>query len=38
MSEPAPKMHFDVESRRIGAHGSLARCKNAEGLNCCTRM
>lgn len=30
MSEPAPKMSFHVESRRLDAHGSLARCKNAE--------
>lgn len=30
MSEPAPKMSFQVEARRVGAHGSLARCKNAE--------
>lgn len=30
MSEPAPKMSFHVESRRVDAHGSLARCKNAE--------
>jgi uncharacterized OsmC-like protein len=25
-----PKMTFHVEARRIDAHGSLARCKNAE--------
>jgi len=30
MNEPAAKMHFHVESRRIDAHRSLARCKNAE--------
>ena len=30
MTEPAPKMSFHVESRRLDAHGSLARCKNAE--------
>ena len=30
MNEPAPKMSFHVEARRIDAHGSLARCKNAE--------
>lgn len=30
MSEPTPKMSFHVESRRVDAHGSLARCKNAE--------
>jgi uncharacterized OsmC-like protein len=30
MNEPAPKMSFHVESRRVDAHGSLARCKNAE--------
>jgi uncharacterized OsmC-like protein len=26
----APKMHFHVETVRIDAHGSLARCKQAE--------
>jgi uncharacterized OsmC-like protein len=30
MTEPIPKMSFHVEARRIDAHGSLARCKNAE--------
>jgi len=30
MNEPAQKMNFHVESRRVDAHGSLARCKNAE--------
>jgi uncharacterized OsmC-like protein len=30
MNEPAPKMSFHVESRRVDAHGSLARCKSAE--------
>ena len=30
MNEPVPKMHFHVESRRVDAHGSLARCKDAE--------
>ena len=30
MNDPAPKMTFHVESRRVDAHGSLARCKNAE--------
>jgi uncharacterized OsmC-like protein len=30
MNEPAPKMSFHVEARRLDAHGSLARCKNAE--------
>lgn len=30
MNEPAPKMRFHVEARRVDAHGSLARCKNAE--------
>jgi uncharacterized OsmC-like protein len=30
MNAPAPKLHFHVESRRVDAHGSLARCKNAE--------
>jgi uncharacterized OsmC-like protein len=28
MSEP--KMRFNVETRRLDAHGSLARCKAAE--------
>jgi uncharacterized OsmC-like protein len=26
----SPKMTFHVESRRIGVHGSVSRCKNAE--------
>lgn len=30
MREPPPKLSFHVESRRIDAHGSLARCKRAE--------
>ena len=30
MNQPAPKMSFHVEARRVDAHGSLARCKNAE--------
>lgn len=30
MTEPALKMSFHVEARRVDAHGSLARCKNAE--------
>ena len=30
MSEPAPKMSFHVEARRVDAHGSIARCKHAE--------
>jgi len=30
MSAPTAKMEFHVESRRIDAHGSLARCKDAE--------
>jgi len=30
MNVPAPQLHFHVESRRVDAHGSLARCKNAE--------
>ena len=30
MSELAQKMRFYVEARRVDAHGSLARCKNAE--------
>jgi len=29
MNEPAPKMSFHVEARRVDAHGSLAHCKNA---------
>jgi len=29
MPEPAPKMAFHVESRRVDSHGSLSRCKNA---------
>jgi len=30
MAAISPKMTFHVESRRVDAHGSLARCKNAE--------
>ncbi len=31
MSPTAPtKMTFHVETRRVDAHGSLARCKSAE--------
>jgi uncharacterized OsmC-like protein len=30
MTESTPKMSFHVEARRVDAHGSLARCKNAE--------
>lgn len=30
MNTPAPKMTFHVETHRVDAHGSLARCKNAE--------
>src|SRR5450759_3139634 len=30
MSEPGKKMLFHVESVRIDAHGSVARCKGAE--------
>ncbi len=30
MTESNPKMSFHVESRRVDAHGSLSRCKNAE--------
>jgi len=30
MTAPTPKMRFHVESRRIDAHGSLSRCKNAD--------
>ena len=30
MNEPAQKMRFHVEAWRVDAHGSLARCKNAE--------
>jgi len=30
MSEPKAKMQFEVEAVRIDAHGSLARCKDAE--------
>lgn len=30
MSEPQPKLTFDVTSRRVDAHGSLATCKSAE--------
>jgi len=30
MNQPAAKMRFHVEARRVDAHGSLARCKNAE--------
>jgi hypothetical protein len=37
MSGPTAKMRFDAESRHLDAQRSLARCKNAEGLSCCTR-
>ncbi|MEX2528689.1 MAG: OsmC family protein [Gemmatimonadota bacterium] len=30
MSESPPKLTFDVTSRRIDAHGSVATCKSAE--------
>lgn len=30
MSNPLPKMTFHVESRRVDAHASIARCKNAQ--------
>ena len=30
MSAPTAKMEFHVQSRRIDAHGSVARCKEAE--------
>ena len=30
MDQPAAKMTFHVESRRVDAHGSLSNCKNAE--------
>ena len=30
MNEPGSRMTFRVESQRVDAHGSLARCKNAE--------
>ncbi|TSE25000.1 OsmC-like protein [Tepidimonas thermarum] len=31
MSDPTPtKMRFHVEARRVDAHGSLARCKEAQ--------
>jgi len=30
MPEPPAKLCFHVESRRVDAHGSLARCKHAE--------
>lgn len=30
MSNPLPKMTFHVESRRVDAHGSVSRCKNAQ--------
>lgn len=30
MSNPPPKMTFHVESRRVDAHASIARCKNAQ--------
>lgn len=30
MSNPSPKMTFHVESRRVDAHASAARCKNAQ--------
>jgi uncharacterized OsmC-like protein len=29
MNEPAPKMTFEVVSRRIDPHGSVAQCKDA---------
>jgi uncharacterized OsmC-like protein len=29
MAEPTPKMTFTLSTRRIDAHGSLARCKEA---------
>lgn len=29
MTEPKPKMSFDVHTRRVDAHGSLATCKEA---------
>ena len=30
MTQPIPKMEFDVVAFRIDAHGSVARCKDAE--------
>lgn len=30
MTQAATKMTFHVESRRVDAHGSRSRCKNAE--------
>lgn len=30
MTEPTPKMEFNVAARRIDAHGSRVRCKEAE--------
>jgi len=30
MTQAAPKMEFDVAAYRIDAHGSVARCKEAE--------
>ncbi|MDR7152868.1 putative OsmC-like protein [Hydrogenophaga palleronii] len=30
MQDTPPKMRFRVESRRVNAHGSRSRCKNAE--------
>lgn len=30
MAEAVPRMTFHVEARRVDAHGSLARCKQAE--------
>lgn len=30
MSNPPPKMTFHVESRRLDAHASVSRCKNAQ--------
>lgn len=30
MSEEKPKMTFSVTARRVDAHGSLARCKDAD--------
>lgn len=32
MNEPPQKMQFHVSARRVDAHGSLARCKDAEIL------
>lgn len=30
MTRPAPKLEFTVTAERVDAHGSLARCKDAE--------